>query len=206
MPRARTPHRTRTRTRGRSLAALLAAALGTVLLAATGPAHADADATAAHRAPALGPTLTLAPGPGFPAHYAAPYVEVWNSPAAMEDARAATGLKFFTLAFVIDGGRCNAELNGDTPVSSSGWTSAISGLRAAGGDVIVAFGGSGGKEIGLTCTSVPALKAEYRRVVDTLGLSRLDFDIEGSALNDTSANDRRNSALAQLQQEYAAAG
>ena len=27
------------------------------------------------------------PGPGFPAHYAAPYVETWNSPSAMANAQ-----------------------------------------------------------------------------------------------------------------------
>lgn len=211
VPRARTPHRTcpraRTRTRGRSLATLLAAVLGiSVLLSATGPAHAAPFPGGPASHPAALPEVTLAPGPGFPAHYAAPYVEVWNSPSAMESVRAATGLKYFTLAFIIDGGRCDAAFNGDTPVSSSGWTSAISSLRAAGGDVIAAFGGSGGTEIARSCSSVSALKAEYKRVVDTLGLTRLDFDIEGTTLNNTTANDRRNAALAELQQEYAAAG
>ena len=57
----------RPRLRLKALSALLAApalAAG-VLLAAGGPAHAAANA-----------------GPGFPAQYAAPYAEVWNSPSA----------------------------------------------------------------------------------------------------------------------------
>jgi hypothetical protein len=48
------------------------------------------------------------PGPGFPAHFAAPYVETWGSTSAMANAQAATGLKYYTLAFVIGGGGCNA--------------------------------------------------------------------------------------------------
>ncbi|WP_405017201.1 RICIN domain-containing protein [Kitasatospora sp. NBC_00070] len=146
------------------------------------------------------------PGPGFPAQYAAPYVETWKSPSAMADARAATGLKYFTLAFVISDGSCNATLNGNTPITDGGWQSAINSLRAAGGDVIASFGGAAGTELGQACTSVGSLKAQYKRVVDTLNLTKIDLDIEGGSLNDTAANDRRNQALAQLQQEYAAAG
>lgn len=157
---------------------------------------------------ATGGTASAAanPGPGFPAHYAAPYVETWNSPSAMTNARNATGLKYYTLAFVIDGGGCNALFNGDTPVTDAGWTSAINSLRGAGGDVIASFGGASGTEEALACTNVTSLKAQYKKVIDALNLTRVDFDIEGSAIANTAANDRRNKALAQLQQEYAAAG
>ncbi|GLY73137.1 ricin-type beta-trefoil lectin domain protein [Actinoallomurus iriomotensis] len=146
------------------------------------------------------------PGPGFPAHYAAPYVETWGSTSAMANAQAATGLKYYTLAFVIGGGGCTATWNGDTSIDSSGWQTAINNLRASGGDVIVSFGGASGTELGQACTSVSTLQAQYKRVIDTLNLTRIDLDIEGSALNDTTANDRRNQALAALQQQYASAG
>jgi chitinase len=175
----------------RALGALLTApalAAG-VLLATGGTAQAAANA-----------------GPGFPAQYAAPYAEVWNSPSALTTVRDATGLKYFTLAFVIDGGSCDATFNGDTSITDASWTSAINSLRSAGGDVIASFGGASGTEIGISCTSVSALEAQYKRVIDGLNLTRLDFDIEGSALDNTAANDRRNQALADLQQSYAAAG
>ncbi|MFG3102216.1 RICIN domain-containing protein [Streptomyces sp. NPDC048182] len=146
------------------------------------------------------------PGPGFPAHYAAPYAEVWNSPSALTNARNATGLKYFTLAFVIDGGGCNATFNGDTSLTDPSWTAAINSLRAAGGDVIASFGGASGTEEARACSSVAALEAQYKRAIDGLNLTRLDFDIEGDALNDTAANDRRNTALADLQRQYAAQG
>ena len=171
---------------------------------------------AAIAAPVLASGLLLAagspaaaaanPGPGFPTQYAAPYVETWGSASAMAGAQSATGLKYFTLAFVLDGGGCNATFNGTTSISDSGWTSAINSLRASGGDVVASFGGAAGTELGLSCTTVATLKAQYKKVIDTLNLTRVDFDIEGSALNNTTANDRRNQALAQLQQEYAAAG
>jgi chitinase len=145
-------------------------------------------------------------GPGFPAHFAAPYVETWGSTSAMADAQAATGLKYYTLAFVIDGGGCDATWNGDTSIDDSGWQTAINNLRADGGDVLVSFGGASGTELGQACDSVSSLKAQYKKVVDTLDLTRIDLDIEGSALNDTAANDRRNQALAELQQDYASSG
>jgi chitinase len=169
--------------------ALAAAMLGTT----TGTAHAAA---------------AVAAGPGFPAHYAAPYVETWGSSSAMATAEAATGLKYYTLAFVINSnsGGCSATFNGDTAISGGGWASAIGTLRASGGDAIVSFGGASGTELAQACTSVSSLEAQYKSVVDTLNLTRIDLDVEGSALNDTAANDRRNQALADLQQQYAAAG
>ncbi|WP_405014557.1 chitinase [Kitasatospora sp. NBC_01539] len=175
--------------RAAATAAALPALVAGLLLAAGSPASAAAD-----------------PGPGFPARFAAPYLETWNAPSVMADVRNATGLKYFTLAFVISDGSCNATFNGDTAITSASWQSAVNGLRAAGGDVIASFGGAAGTELGRACTSVSALQAQYKRVVDTLNLTRIDFDIEGSALNDTTANDRRNQALAALQQQYAAAG
>ncbi|MGW1530450.1 RICIN domain-containing protein [Streptomyces sp. NPDC002159] len=179
----------------RSVLRALTTALAILALAATAVVATGGTASAAAN-----------PGPGFPAQYAAPYIETWNSPSVMANARNATGLKYYTLAFVIDGGGCNAMFNGATPVTDAGWTSAVNSLRAAGGDVIVSFGGAAGTEQALACTDVPSLKAQYKKVIDALNLTRVDFDIEGSAVADTAANDRRNKALAQLQQEYASAG
>jgi chitinase len=154
-----------------------------------------------------GPAAAAAnPGPGFPAHYAAPYVEMWNSPSAMTNALSATGSKYFTLAFVISQGTCNASLNGDTAITDAGWNSAINSVRASGGDVIASFGGASGVELAQSCTSVSTLQAQYKRVIDQLNLTRVDLDIEGAPLADTAANDRRNQALVNLQQQYAAAG
>jgi chitinase len=152
------------------------------------------------------PALAAAnPGPGFPAHYAAPYAEMWNSPSALMAAANATGNKYYTLAFVISQGTCNAAINGDTPITDSGWNSAVNSLRAAGGDVIVSFGGASGSEL-TSCGTVTSMQAQYKRVIDQFNLTRIDLDIEGGTLGDTAANDRRNQALANLQQQYAAAG
>ncbi|MER5914324.1 ricin-type beta-trefoil lectin domain protein [Streptomyces sp. NPDC001982] len=146
------------------------------------------------------------PGPGFPAQYVAPWVETWNSPSAMANAQAATGVNHFHLAFVLSDGTCNATYNGNVSITDAGWTTAINNLRASGGDVIASFGGAAGTELAQACGSVSALQAQYQRVIDALNLTRLDFDIEGAPLKDTAANDRRNQALANLQATAAAVG
>jgi chitinase len=124
----------------------------------------------------------------------------------MANAQAATGLKYYTLAFVLDGGGCSATWNGNMSIGDTGWQTAINNLRASGGDVMASFGGAAGTELGQGCSTVSTLQAQYQYVIDTLNLSRVDFDIEGSALDDTAANDRRNQALANLQQYYASVG
>lgn len=179
----------------RSRSRWLTALLGVVPLAAAGlVATAAAPASAAAN-----------PGPGFPAHYAAPYAEMWNSPSSLMNAYNATGNKYYTLAFIVSQGTCNATINGDTPVTDSGWNNAINSLRAVGGDVIASFGGASGSELA-SCSSVSAMQAQYKKVIDQFNLTRIDLDIEGGTLDNTAANDRRNQALANLQQDYAAQG
>jgi chitinase len=145
------------------------------------------------------------PGPGFPAHFAAPYAEMWNSSSTLMTAANATGNKYYTLAFIVSQGTCNATIDGDTAITDAGWNSAINSLRAAGGDVIASFGGASGSEL-TSCSTVATMQAQYKRVIDQFNLTRIDLDIEGSTLDNTAANDRRNTALANLQAEYAASG
>lgn len=171
----------------------------TALLGVVPPAAAGLIATATPASAAANP------GPGFPDHYTAPYAEMWNSPSSLMNAYNATGNKYYTLAFIISQGTCNATINGDTPVTDAGWNNAINSLRAVGGDVIASFGGASGNELA-SCGSVSAMQAQYKKVIDQLNLTRIDLDIEGSTLDDTAANDRRNQALANLQQEYRSQG
>ena len=142
-----------------------------------------------------------AAGPAFPAHYAAPYLQISDADAGdMAADLNATGTKFFTLAFLTPQSGCTPvwEANG-TGVGS--FKTQISALQAAGGNVIPSFGGAAGGELAQTCTNTANLTAAYANVVTTYGTPRLDFDIEGDVLNDTASNQRRNSALAALQQQ-----
>ena len=47
--------------------------------------------------------------------------------------------------------------------------------------MIASFGGASGTELGVACTSVSSLQAQYKRVIDQLNLTRIDLDIEGGA-------------------------
>ncbi len=137
----------------------------------------------------------------FPAHYAAPYLQISSGDAGdMAADMNATGLKQYTLAFLTPQSGC-------TPIWEDGgnavgaFASQINALKAAGGDVIVSFGGAEGGELAQTCTSVSSLTAAYANVVNTYGITRLDFDIEGGVLDDSASNTRRNQALNALQAE-----
>ncbi len=135
----------------------------------------------------------------YPAHYAAPYLQIDSGDAGdMAADMSATGLKYYTLAFLIPQSGCTPEWE-DGGDAVGAFTAQINSLKAAGGNVIISSGGESGGELAQTCTSVPSLTAAYANVVNTYGVNRLDFDIEGSTLSDTAANTRRDQALAALQ-------
>jgi len=164
-----------------ALAAVTALGSGGLALATAGPA--------------------AAAGAAFPAHYAAPYLQIGSSDAGdMAADEAATGLKDYTLAFLTPQSGCTPEWE-DGGNSVGAFASQVSALQAAGGNVIVSFGGESGGELAQTCTNVSQLTAAYLNVVNTYGVTRLDFDIEGSTLSDTAATSLRDQALAALQAE-----
>ena len=132
---------------------------------------------------AAGPAA--AAGSAFPAHYAAPYLQINSSDAGdMAADMAATGLKYYTLAFLTPQSGCTPEWE-DGGNSVGAFTSQVSAIQAAGGNVIISFGGEpdgSPNELAQTCTNVSQLTAAYQNVVNTYGVTRLDFDIEGSVL------------------------
>ncbi|MEV0009505.1 cellulose binding domain-containing protein [Streptomyces sp. NPDC047973] len=137
-------------------------------------------------------------GAGF-----APYVDTSLYPAYdLLDTASRTGVKEFTLAFITSGGGCAPLWGGVTGLADDKVAAQISALRAEGGDVRVSFGGAAGAELALNCGSAAELAEAYGKVVDTYGLTKVDFDIEGGALPDTAANSRRSQAIAKLQEEH----
>ncbi|WP_395296725.1 carbohydrate binding domain-containing protein [Kitasatospora hibisci] len=143
-----------------------------------------------------GTPTTPAPGTAVPV---APYIDMgaWPTPS-MPAAAAAGNLKSFTMGFVTGVGCKASWFNAYDP--RTGWAKdQVDALRARGGDVKVSFGGAGGTELAAACTTVDALFAEYDAVVKAYGLRHVDFDIEGAAIADTAANERRSAALAKLQ-------
>ena len=143
----------------------------------------------------------------LPAHLYAPYFESWSS-ETITGISDASGVKYFTIAFLETTSKnsCTLAWNGDKSrtVASGEYLHDIASLRAAGGDVIPSFGGwsadQGGTEIGDSCASVKSIVAAYKQVVKSYDVSRLDMDIEGRSLTRSAGIDRRNTAIARLQQ------
>jgi chitinase len=141
-----------------------------------------------------------AAGPAFPAHYAAPYLQISSSDAGdMSADMSSTGLKYYTLAFLVSQGGCTPGWEANSGSGASTFASQIGAIQAAGGNVIISFGGAGATVLDQTCTNVSQLTAAYQNVVNSTGVTRLDFDIEDSALADTGATSLRDQALAALQ-------
>ncbi|MYS19515.1 chitinase [Streptomyces sp. DvalAA-14] len=147
----------------------------------------------------IGSSPAHAASASLPAQYAAPYLQIDSSSAAdMAADQKASGLKYYTLAFLTSKSGCTLQWE-DGGDSVGAFASQINTLKSAGGDVIISFGGAGSNELAQTCTTVSSLTAAYKKVVDTYGVTRLDFDIEGDTLANGTANKRRDQALAALQ-------
>src|SRR5579875_560431 len=77
-----------------------------------------------------------AAGSALPAHYAAPYLQINSSDAGdMAADMSASGDKYYTLAFLIPQSGCTAEWE-DGGYAVNAFTSQVSSLQAAGGNVI----------------------------------------------------------------------
>jgi len=149
----------------------------------------------------------------LPAHVFAPYFEAYNgdNPVTLSQD---SGAKYLTFAFIqtASAGSCTAYWNGDTsePLTSATFGSDISTLQGDGGNVIPSFGGeaadNSGTDIADSCTNVNSIAQVYENVISTYNIPRIDLDIEGDSLTNTSGIDRRNQAVAQVETWAAANG
>jgi hypothetical protein len=158
--------------------------------------------------PLPGPSLSA-----WPSQFYAPYVDMTLYPMYnLTNAMLNGGIKDFTLAFVVAdpsgqpswGGYPQYDVNGgafDTQLKQQ-----VAAVRAAGGDVMVSFGGASGQELAQADTNVAALTAAYQSVINDYGLTHIDFDVEGAAVADPASIDRRSQAVAALQKNAAAQG
>ncbi|WP_432665877.1 glycosyl hydrolase family 18 protein [Wukongibacter baidiensis] len=77
----------------------------------------------------------------------------------------------------------------------------IKKVRAMGGDVMVSFGGAANVPLHVSAPDVESLKEQYKRFIKAYGLTRIDFDIEGTWVNDIDSLKRNSKALRTLQDE-----
>ncbi|MFF9327769.1 carbohydrate binding domain-containing protein [Streptomyces sp. NPDC014776] len=118
-------------------------------------------------------------GGGF--KQAAPYLyEGWGDPPSPTTVMSATGIKWFTMAFVLDSGGCTPAWDGQRALTGGVDQSAINAIRAAGGDIVPSFGGWQGSKLGANCSSASALAGAIQKVIDAYGLKAIDMDIENT--------------------------
>ncbi|MFE4963514.1 carbohydrate binding domain-containing protein [Streptomyces sp. NPDC056660] len=118
-------------------------------------------------------------GTGF--KQAAPYLfEGWGDPPSPSTVMSATGIKSFTMAFVLDSGGCTPAWDGSRALSGGVDQTAINQIKAAGGDITPSFGGWQGSKLGANCSSASALAGAIQKVIDAYGLKSVDMDIENT--------------------------
>jgi chitinase len=88
-----------------------------------------------------------------------------------------TGVRAFTLAFILNKGNCSPIWDSGS-LNDSSKSSRINKIRSAGGDVVVSFGGASGNKLGNACKNEKALAAAYQKVIDTYKLKAIDIDLE----------------------------
>ncbi|GAA3048635.1 hypothetical protein GCM10020229_70030 [Kitasatospora albolonga] len=153
-------------------------------------------ASLALTAPLLVPSATAGAAAAPAGMAAAPYEYLgWGSPQKPTDVMAATGVKWFTLAFILSDGGCNPKWDGSRALKGGSDEAAIKSIRAAGGDVVVSVGGWSGNKLGEKCTSASALAGAYQKVIDAYQLKAFDIDIEDTEFSNATVRQRVVDAL-----------
>ncbi|WP_327008073.1 cellulose binding domain-containing protein [Dactylosporangium sp. NBC_01737] len=126
-------------------------------------------------------TATTTGGTTTPSGFAAaPYLYQWGDPPNPQTIQSATGIRWFTLAFVLSGGGCTPAWDGTRPLTGGVDQTVINQVRAGGGDVIPSFGGWSGNKLGPNCSTPQALANAYQTVINTYNLKAIDIDIENT--------------------------
>ncbi|MFF3644140.1 chitinase [Streptomyces sp. NPDC002564] len=145
------------------------------------------------------PSAQAAPTPAAQASgtlHAAPYEYLgWGNPQKPTDVMAATGVKWFTLAFILSDGGCNPAWDGNRPLKGGSDEAAIKSIRGAGGDIVVSVGGWSGAKLGEKCGSAAALAGAYQKVIDAYQLKAFDIDIENTEFTNPTVRQRVVDAL-----------
>jgi hypothetical protein len=142
-------------------------------------------------------TTKASGGGGTGTGRAAPYLYMgWGNPPSPTTVMNATGIKWFTMAFILSSGGCNPAWDGSRPLQGGADATAISQIRAAGGDVVPSIGGWSGNKLGPNCSTPEALAGAYQTIINAYGLKAIDIDIENTdEFENEAVQDRILSAL-----------
>ncbi|MGW4897303.1 carbohydrate binding domain-containing protein [Kitasatospora sp. NPDC004240] len=144
-------------------------------------------------------TVTTDESGGTPTGFkqAAPYYyNGWGNPPSPTTVMSATGVKWFTLAFILAQNGCNPSWDSQRPLLGGVDQATVNAIRAAGGDVVPSIGGWSGNKLGPNCATANDLAGAYQKVIDAYGLKAIDVDIENTdEFENTAVQDRILSAL-----------
>lgn len=153
----------------------------------------------------LGVRHRLAPVAAIRSTWFAPYVDVTLSPAFPFQSTSADPARQAVLGFVVaaPGQPCTPSWGGAYTLAAAGQSlalgSRIAQLQRDGAQAIVSFGGQRHTSLDAGCTSTPRLAAAYRSVIGRYRLTTIDLDVEGAALGDFAASQRRAAAMAAVE-------
>ncbi|MGW2824485.1 carbohydrate binding domain-containing protein [Streptomyces sp. NPDC001443] len=126
-------------------------------------------------------TTSAGSGGGTGFKQAAPYLYLgWGDPPSATSVMSSTGIKWFTMAFMLDSGGCNPAWDSSRPLTGGTDQTVINQIRSAGGDVVPSFGGWQGSKLGANCSSASALAGALQKVIDAYSLKAIDMDIENT--------------------------
>ncbi len=129
----------------------------------------------------LSVTTSASTGGGTDFKQAAPYLYLgWGDPPSPTTVMSSTGIKWFTMAFILSSGGCAPAWDGSRPLTGGTDQSTINAIRAAGGDIVPSIGGWSGNKLGPNCSTPEALAGAYQKVIDAYGLKAIDVDIENT--------------------------
>ncbi|MFJ3137928.1 ricin-type beta-trefoil lectin domain protein [Streptomyces sp. NPDC086843] len=135
------------------------------------------------------------PGDGAPMAVAPYLYNGWGSAPSPTTVTNATGVKWYTLAFILSNGYCNPQWDGSRALTGGVDQQTISTVRSNGGDVIPSFGGWSGNKLESSCSSAGELAAAYQKVINAYGLKAIDIDIEAAAYDSPVVQQRTVDAL-----------
>jgi chitinase len=141
----------------------------------------------------------------------APYVDATLTPTYQFQNPSSDAARLTVLGFVVaePGGGCTPSWGADYTLAqasaSLAMASRIAQVEQDGAEPVVSFGGQAHTSLDVACSTVSQLTTAYQSVIKWYGLKAIDLDIEGAALDNFGAEQRRAQAIANLEQAARAA-
>ena len=123
------------------------------------------------------------------------YYNGWGNPPDPRTVMSSTGVKWFTMAFILSNGYCNPQWDGGRPLTGGVDQNTVNTVRGAGGDIVPSFGGASGTNLESSCSNAGDLARAYQQVINTYSLKAIDIDIEGATYNNATIQQRVVDAL-----------